>query len=134
MIDPYPADRPEVKLDSAGSEVHWPLNETSEPQCVRPSSLATRHSLCEPLASSRELLASQENSLEPHRPRGQTDRHHDGRLTRCWYPFLAIVLGLQLRGHDVLLATGGAYRKKIEGLGLGFRPLRPDSDAVGDPR
>ena len=49
------------------------------------------------------------------------------------YPFLAIALGLQSRGHDVLLATCEAYRKKIEGLGLGFRPLRPDSDALDDP-
>ena len=49
------------------------------------------------------------------------------------HPYVAIALGLQARGHEVVLATGECYRRKIEALGLGFRPLRPDSDFVSDP-
>ena len=49
------------------------------------------------------------------------------------HPYVAIALGLQARGHEAVLATGECYRQKIEALGLGFRPLRPDSDFVSDP-
>ena len=49
------------------------------------------------------------------------------------HPYIAIALGLQNRGHEAVIATGGYYRQKIEALGLGFRPLRPDSDFVSDP-
>ena len=49
------------------------------------------------------------------------------------HPYVAIALGLQARGHEAVLATGECYRRKIEALGLGFRPLRPDSDFVSDP-
>ncbi|MBC7818908.1 MAG: glycosyltransferase [Planctomycetaceae bacterium] len=49
------------------------------------------------------------------------------------YPYLAVALGLQARGHDAVIATGECYRQKVEALGLGFRPVRPDSDWVSDP-
>jgi rhamnosyltransferase subunit B len=49
------------------------------------------------------------------------------------HPYIAIALGLKARGHEVILATGECYRKKIESLGIGFRPVRPDSDWVTHP-
>ena len=49
------------------------------------------------------------------------------------HPYVAIALGLQARGHEAIVATGECYRKKIESLGIGFRPVRPDSDWVTDP-
>ena len=49
------------------------------------------------------------------------------------HPYVAIALGLKARGHEAILATGECYRKKIESLGLGFRPVRPDSDWVTQP-
>jgi rhamnosyltransferase subunit B len=49
------------------------------------------------------------------------------------YPYIAIALGLKGRGHEAIVATGECYRKKIEALGIGFRPVRPDSDWVTDP-
>jgi rhamnosyltransferase subunit B len=49
------------------------------------------------------------------------------------YPYVAIALGLKARGHEAIVATGECYRKKIEALGIGFRPVRPDSDWVADP-
>jgi UDP:flavonoid glycosyltransferase YjiC (YdhE family) len=49
------------------------------------------------------------------------------------HPYIAIALGLKARGQDVIVATGECYRKKIEALGLGFRPVRPDSDWVANP-
>lgn len=48
-------------------------------------------------------------------------------------PFLALALGLQERGHQVILATSACYRDKIEALGVGFRAVRPDSDWIADP-
>jgi UDP:flavonoid glycosyltransferase YjiC (YdhE family) len=42
------------------------------------------------------------------------------------HPTIAIALGLQARGHEAIVATSENYRRPIEGLGLGFRPLRPD--------
>src|SRR6516165_4647043 len=49
------------------------------------------------------------------------------------HPSIAIALGLKARGHEAVLATGECYRGKIEALGLGFHPIRPDSDFVADP-
>ncbi len=49
------------------------------------------------------------------------------------HPYIAIALGLKARGHEAVIATGECYRKKVEALGLGFHPLRPDSDFVDDP-
>ena len=48
------------------------------------------------------------------------------------YPYLALALGMRARGHDVVVATGKYYRDKVEALGLGFAPVRPDSDWVTD--
>lgn len=50
------------------------------------------------------------------------------------HPYLAIGLELEARGHDVVIATSGYYREKVEALGLGFHAVRPDSDvALKDP-
>ena len=49
------------------------------------------------------------------------------------HPYLAIALGLKARGHDAIVATGEYYRRKVLALGLGFRPLRPDSSLLGNP-
>ena len=42
------------------------------------------------------------------------------------HPYLAIALEAQARGHQPILATSPKYRAKVEGLGLQFRPIRPD--------
>ncbi len=49
------------------------------------------------------------------------------------HPYIAIALGLKGRGHDAVVATSPCYRAKVEALGLGFRPVRPDCDRVDDP-
>ncbi|HTU24612.1 MAG TPA: nucleotide disphospho-sugar-binding domain-containing protein [Pirellulales bacterium] len=48
------------------------------------------------------------------------------------HPTIAIGLGLARRGHEAIVATSEAYRRPIESLGLGFRPLRPDWPAAED--
>ena len=48
------------------------------------------------------------------------------------YPYIAVALGLQDRGHQVVLATNRCYQKKIESLGLGFHAVRPDCDWLSD--
>jgi rhamnosyltransferase subunit B len=42
------------------------------------------------------------------------------------HPYIAIALGLQARGHEAVIATSAYYHQKIESLGIGFRPVRPD--------
>jgi UDP:flavonoid glycosyltransferase YjiC (YdhE family) len=49
------------------------------------------------------------------------------------HPYVAIALGLQARGHDVIVATGECYGRKIKALGLGFAAVRPDCDWAADP-
>ncbi len=49
------------------------------------------------------------------------------------HPYVALALGLQSRGHEAILTTGECYRRKIEALGIGFRPVRPDCAWVTDP-
>jgi len=44
------------------------------------------------------------------------------------HPCLALALELQRRGHAPAIATIEYYRSKVEGLGLGFLPIRPDMD------
>ena len=44
------------------------------------------------------------------------------------HPTLALALELQHRGHRVTVASTPYYREKVEGLGIGFAPLRPDWD------
>jgi UDP:flavonoid glycosyltransferase YjiC (YdhE family) len=41
------------------------------------------------------------------------------------HPIMGLALGLQARGHDVVLATSDFYRDKIEAAGLRFSALRP---------
>jgi rhamnosyltransferase subunit B len=41
------------------------------------------------------------------------------------YPIMGLALGLQARGHDVVLATSDFYRQRIAAAGLLFSPLRP---------
>jgi UDP:flavonoid glycosyltransferase YjiC (YdhE family) len=41
-------------------------------------------------------------------------------------PYLAVARALQARGLRAILATSAVYRDRIEGLGIPFRPLRPD--------
>lgn len=71
-----------------------------------------------------------ETKPNPHRRRIVLTSH--GSLGDL-HPYVAIALGLKARGHEVILATGECYRKKIEALGFGFRPVRPDSNWVSDP-
>lgn len=42
------------------------------------------------------------------------------------HPCIGLALELQRREHQVTIATTEFYRAKIEGLGLAFKPLRPD--------
>ncbi len=44
------------------------------------------------------------------------------------YPYLAIGVELQRRGHQATIATSAAYRTKVEACGLHFHPVRPDID------
>ncbi len=46
------------------------------------------------------------------------------------HPFLALGLGLRDRGHEPIIATSECYRAKVEALGLGFRPVRPDAAVI----
>ena len=44
------------------------------------------------------------------------------------HPYIALALGLKDRGHDPVVATHETYRAKVEALGVGFRPVRPNID------
>src|SRR5262245_45249243 len=48
------------------------------------------------------------------------------------HPYVAIALGWQARGHDVVVATGECHSPKIKALGLGFAAVRPNCDWVVD--
>ncbi len=50
------------------------------------------------------------------------------------HPYVAIALGLRARGHDVTVATGECYGRKIKALGLGFAAVRPNCDWVSDAK
>lgn len=41
-------------------------------------------------------------------------------------PYLALGLELQARGHRPVIGTSARYQAMVEGLGLGFAPIRPD--------
>jgi rhamnosyltransferase subunit B len=43
------------------------------------------------------------------------------------HPFLALAIALQSRGHCVLLTSNPLYQEKVEGEGIKFLPLRPDT-------
>lgn len=49
------------------------------------------------------------------------------------HPLMGLALGLAHRGHEVVLATSGFYREKIEAAGLRFHELRPLA-APDDPQ
>ena len=50
------------------------------------------------------------------------------------HPYMALGVGLRARGYQVKIATLGAYRQKVEAVGLGFFAVRPDlSDFGADP-
>jgi rhamnosyltransferase subunit B len=49
------------------------------------------------------------------------------------HPYLALALRLRVDGHEVVIGTGECYRRKVEGLGLGFHAVRPDCAWVADP-
>lgn len=50
------------------------------------------------------------------------------------HPYLALAAGLQKRGHAAVIATSEVYRTKVESLGIGFRPVRPDISVIeADP-
>ncbi|MFL6604208.1 MAG: glycosyltransferase [Steroidobacteraceae bacterium] len=49
------------------------------------------------------------------------------------HPVMGLALGLQGRGHDVVLATSEFYRDKVGAAGLEFSPLRPLA-APDDPQ
>lgn len=42
------------------------------------------------------------------------------------FPYLALGSELRRRGHQVTIATSAVYQAKVEAVGLGFRPVRPD--------
>ncbi len=73
-------------------------------------------------------------AAEPTTPTGERPAKHTGRrivLTTFGslgdvHPYIAVALGLQARGHEVLIATSDYFRQKIEAHGIGFRPVRPD--------
>lgn len=48
------------------------------------------------------------------------------------YPYLAIALELQTRGHEAIVATSSCYRERVASLGLGFHSVQPDSDWLFD--
>lgn len=50
------------------------------------------------------------------------------------HPFIAIGLGLRVRGHDIVFATIKDHRAKIESLGFEFHSIRPDYIAMDDPK
>ena len=43
------------------------------------------------------------------------------------HPLIAIALELRQRGHTVRFCTSASYRPRLEALGFGFDPLRPDA-------
>ena len=61
------------------------------------------------------------------------DRTHDARLSGRRASVHCHHLGLKARGHEAVLATAEYYRKKVEALGLGFRPVRPTATSSRDP-
>ena len=42
------------------------------------------------------------------------------------HPYLALARELKGRGHEPVVAASEHYRPKVEGMGIGFRPVRPD--------
>ena len=49
------------------------------------------------------------------------------------HPCLGLALELRRRGHQPTIASSEYYRRRVEKLGIGFHPLRPDWDPT-DPK
>lgn len=50
------------------------------------------------------------------------------------HPFIAVALELKARGHRPIIGTSEIYREKIEDLGLGFAPVRPNLPPLDEAR
>jgi len=48
------------------------------------------------------------------------------------HPYIAVAVGLQARGHEVIIATTRHYRERIEARGIGFHAVRPDGPDLDD--
>jgi len=48
------------------------------------------------------------------------------------HPYLAVGLELKRRGHQVVIATHGLYRERVEAMQLEHAPVRPNFDEWGD--
>jgi UDP:flavonoid glycosyltransferase YjiC (YdhE family) len=46
------------------------------------------------------------------------------------HPFLAVASELRRRRQDAVIATSEFYRQKITAKGVGFAPVRPDSNEL----
>ena len=79
--------------------------------------------------------------MEQQRQAARTDAPRSARIVLTTFgslgdlhPYIALALGLKQRGHDAIIATSPFYREKVEPLGIGFRPVRPDEpDWKADP-
>ncbi|MBI5168013.1 MAG: glycosyltransferase family 1 protein [Candidatus Eisenbacteria bacterium] len=49
------------------------------------------------------------------------------------HPYMAVARELAARGHAPVIATHPYYRARVEGVGVGFAPVRPDMSEYGDP-
>lgn len=48
------------------------------------------------------------------------------------HPFLALALALKARGAEPIIAAAEIYREKVEGERVGFQPMRPDIETLGE--
>ncbi len=49
------------------------------------------------------------------------------------HPYVAIAIELKDRGHLPVIATSEVYREKMEAVGIGFVPIRPDMPSYEQP-
>jgi rhamnosyltransferase subunit B len=60
-------------------------------------------------------------------------------VLNCWgsfgdlFPYLALAIALNRRGHRAVLATSGFYRDLVEQAGVEFHPVPPDIDPTDTP-
>jgi rhamnosyltransferase subunit B len=50
------------------------------------------------------------------------------------YPYIAVALGLQARGHEAIIATSRHHRQRIEDRGIRFHAVRPDGPNLDHDR
>jgi UDP:flavonoid glycosyltransferase YjiC (YdhE family) len=48
------------------------------------------------------------------------------------HPCIAVARALRARGHQAVVAAAPEYREPVEAAGVGFAPVRPSLDALGD--